>query len=79
MALVTTFMAGPLLRLLDPKNEFGAPVEEEFEEARKESISVPALEMPERSILLAPQTDEGLRAAASLSPSRWRARSRRAR
>ena len=27
MALVTTFMAGPLLNLLDPKNEFGSPVE----------------------------------------------------
>ena len=27
MALVTTFMAGPLLKLLDPHNEFGSPVE----------------------------------------------------
>ena len=35
MALVTTLMAGPLLRLLDPKNELGAPVEEELEEARE--------------------------------------------
>ena len=35
MALVTTFMAGPALRLLDPKNELGAPVEEELEEARE--------------------------------------------
>ncbi len=34
MALVTTFMAGPLLNLLDPKNSYGAPVEEELEEAR---------------------------------------------
>ena len=30
MALITTFMAGPLLRLLDPKNELGTPVEEEL-------------------------------------------------
>ena len=37
MALVTTFMAGPLLRLIDPRNEYGAPVEEEFDEARRES------------------------------------------
>ena len=37
MALVTTFMAGPLLALLDPHNEFGAPVEEELDEARRES------------------------------------------
>ena len=37
MALVTTFMAGPLLRLLDPRNEYGAPVEEELEEAARGS------------------------------------------
>ena len=58
MALVTTLMAGPLLRLLDPKNELGAPVEEELEEARKESVAeFPALEVPEQSILVAPQGD----------------------
>lgn len=28
MALVTTFMTGPLLTLLDPRNEFGEPVKE---------------------------------------------------
>ena len=37
MAIVTTFMAGPALKLLDPNNELGAPVEEELEEAREES------------------------------------------
>ncbi|MGH3101597.1 MAG: cation:proton antiporter, partial [Thermoleophilia bacterium] len=31
MALVTTFMAGPMLNLLDPKNEFGSPVGDELE------------------------------------------------
>ncbi len=53
MALVTTFMAGPLLKLLDPKNEFGAPVEEELDEARTRVAepSSPTLEVPERSIL----------------------------
>ena len=30
MALVTTLMAGPLLKLLDPRNEYGADVEDEF-------------------------------------------------
>ena len=61
MALVTTFMAGPMLRLIDRENEYGAPVEEEFEEARKESQSeFPALEVPDRSILLAPQDPSGL-------------------
>jgi Kef-type K+ transport system membrane component KefB len=58
MALVTTLMAGPLLRLLDPKNELGAPVEEELEEARRETAAeFPALEVPEESILVAPQGD----------------------
>ena len=61
MALVTTFMAGPLLSLLDPKNKYGAPVEEELEEARKQSTAdFPDLPVPERSILVAPQTDGGL-------------------
>jgi Kef-type K+ transport system membrane component KefB len=61
MALATTFMAGPLLRLIDPENKFGSPVEEEFEEAREDSLtSHPRLEIPERSILLAPQSPGGL-------------------
>ena len=38
MALVTTLMAGPLLRLLDPRNELGAPVEEELDEARERVV-----------------------------------------
>jgi Kef-type K+ transport system membrane component KefB len=57
MALVTTFMAGPLLRLIDPRNEFGAPVDEELVVARREPPEIP---VPERSILLAPQTEHGL-------------------
>ena len=58
MALVTTYMAGPALRLLDPKNELGAPVEEELEEAREQSVQeFPALKPPEESILVAPQSD----------------------
>jgi hypothetical protein len=60
MALVTTFMAGPVLRLLDPRNELGAPVEEELEQARRESEADSPLPIPERSILLAPQTDAAL-------------------
>ncbi|HWH43713.1 MAG TPA: cation:proton antiporter [Thermoleophilaceae bacterium] len=61
MALVTTFMAGPLLNLLDPSNEFGAPVEEELVEAREKSrISFPSLAVPDKAILVAPQSDTGL-------------------
>jgi hypothetical protein len=58
MAIITTYMAGPALNLLDPKNELGAPVEEELEEARQESIEeFPALPQPEESILVAPQSE----------------------
>jgi Kef-type K+ transport system membrane component KefB len=61
MALVTTFMAGPLLRLIDPRNELGAPVEEELEEARElSSAEFPAVPVPEQSILVAPQTSAAL-------------------
>ena len=57
MALVTTFMTGPLLKLLDPNNRFGAPVVEELEEARKASLTDSPVPIPEQSILIAPQTD----------------------
>jgi Kef-type K+ transport system membrane component KefB len=60
MALVTTFMAGPLLNLLDPKNAFGSPVGEELEEARKESQDLSTLAIPDRAILVAPQTEGAL-------------------
>src|SRR5215204_7026029 len=49
MALITTFMAGPLLKLIDPKNEFGSPVGEELEEARKESQEISPIEIPDRA------------------------------
>ena len=68
MALVTTFMAGPILNRLDPKGEYGADIDDEFEEARQESSAAfPAIEVPEKSILLAPQTDEGLRQILALA------------
>jgi Kef-type K+ transport system membrane component KefB len=68
MALVTTFMAGPLLRLLDPKNELGAPLEEEFEEARRQSqAEFPAVLPPEEAIVLAPQTDAAVAQMRSLA------------
>src|SRR5947209_12265477 len=61
MALITTFMAGPLVRLLDPRNELGAPVEEELVESRERSIAAfPALSPHERSILVGAQTDPAL-------------------
>ena len=61
MALVTTLMAGPLLKLLDPKNEYGTAVEDEFAAAKVAAEREhPDLAVPDHSILVAPQTDAAL-------------------
>jgi Kef-type K+ transport system membrane component KefB len=61
MAIVTTLMAGPLLRLLDPRNEYGASIDDEFADAARQAAHEhPELVVPERSILVAPQTDAAL-------------------
>jgi Kef-type K+ transport system membrane component KefB len=68
MALVTTLMAGPLLRLLDPRNELGAPVEEELVEARAASqAEFPTVAVPEQSILVAPQGEKALEQLRALA------------
>jgi Kef-type K+ transport system membrane component KefB len=60
MALVTTFMTGPLLKWLDPRNELGAPLTDELEEARRESLADSPVAIPDQSILVAPQSDTAL-------------------
>ncbi|MGI8803840.1 MAG: cation:proton antiporter [Solirubrobacteraceae bacterium] len=60
MALTTTFMAGPILQLIDPKNTFGEPLEEELAEARRETERDSVVPIPSRAVLVAPQTDAGL-------------------
>ena len=68
MALVTTLMTGPLLRLIDPHNSYGAPVEEELEAPRAASIiAFPGLVLPERAVLVAAQTDAALTALRDLA------------
>jgi Kef-type K+ transport system membrane component KefB len=68
MAIITTLMAGPLLKLLDPRNEFGAKVEDEFAEAaRAASREHPELKVPGRSILVAPQTDAAMAQLVALA------------
>jgi Kef-type K+ transport system membrane component KefB len=57
MALATTFMTGPLLRLLDPNNEFGSPVSDELEDARRASSVDAPVPAPAHSMLVAPQAD----------------------
>jgi hypothetical protein len=61
MALVTTLMAGPMLKLLDRENTYGAKVEDEFAAARaRTAVEYPGLVVPEHSILVAPATDTAL-------------------
>lgn len=68
MALVTTFMAGPALKLLDPRNELGAPVEEELAEARTASATdFPAIAVPDQAVLIAPQGEAALAQLRSLA------------
>ena len=67
MALVTTFMAGPILRLIDPRHELSEPVEEELRQAARgtrDDIPVPA---PARAILIAPQDEKNLEALLALA------------
>jgi Kef-type K+ transport system membrane component KefB len=59
MALVTTFMAGPILRLLDPRNEFGEPPEVELAAAVRHRPQELA-EVTGGSVLVAPQTESAL-------------------
>jgi Kef-type K+ transport system membrane component KefB len=61
MAVVTTIMAGPLLKLLDPHNRYGRQPEDEFADAAREATSErPGLRRPDRAILVAPQSDASM-------------------
>jgi Kef-type K+ transport system membrane component KefB len=68
MALLTTFMAGPLLRLVDRRNEFGSSLEDELERTATVASPPPA-GRPRRAILAVPQTDRGLPALRGLGES----------
>ncbi len=58
MALVTTFMAGPLLRLIDPRGTLGVQPEEELAVARP--VTPEPARAPDRSVLVAPQDAKSL-------------------
>jgi Kef-type K+ transport system membrane component KefB len=66
MALVTTFMAGPVLRLLDPRRELSEPVEDELRRAEGPPSARPT-EASTRSILVAPQDPANLEALMTLA------------
>ncbi len=66
MALVTTFMAGPVLRLIDPHNSFGAPPEEELAASALERVDEAPLPTG-GSILVAPQNAAALNQLLALA------------
>jgi Kef-type K+ transport system membrane component KefB len=78
MALVTTFMAGPLMRVLDPQNAFGEKPEEELLAA---TAARPTPERPgaapEHSILVAPQSAAALEQLLALAEPLARSEPRR--
>src|SRR5262249_19515912 len=64
MALITTFMAGPVLRVIAPKRKFCEPVENELRRERTASVAVPTTL---RSIMVAPQDPRNLDALMFLA------------
>jgi Kef-type K+ transport system membrane component KefB len=66
MALVTTFMAGPVLRLIDPRHELSEPVEDELRRARR-ATSDDITVVPTRSLMVAPQDPANLDALLALA------------
>jgi Kef-type K+ transport system membrane component KefB len=67
MALVTTFMAGPALRLIDPRGELSVPPEEELQAAPTMLEAEIESPVPERSILVAPLDEQNLDALVALA------------
>jgi hypothetical protein len=65
MALVTTLMTGPLMKVIDPQNRFGEAPEEEL--AAATHLQVEEAPAPRHSILVAPQTDGALEPLLSLA------------
>jgi Kef-type K+ transport system membrane component KefB len=67
MALVTTFMAGPALRLLDPHGRLSAPAEEELQAALREVAPGDSLVESRHSILVAPQDPRNMESLLSIA------------
>ena len=67
MALVTTFMAGPILRLIDPRYELSEPIEEELHQAKRVTTDAIPTAAPARAILVAPQDERNLDALVALA------------
>ena len=67
MALVTTFMAGPILRLIDPRYELSEPVEEELHQAKRVTTDAIPTAAGARAVLVAPQDERNLDALIALA------------
>ena len=76
MALVTTFMAGPLVRLLDPHNAFGEEPEQELAAVAGPAVARPGA-APEHSILVTPQGEAALEQLLALAEPLARSEPRR--
>jgi Kef-type K+ transport system membrane component KefB len=70
VALVTTFMTGPVLRLIDPRGRFSIRPEEELKAAAEAAA-------PERAILVAPQDEKNLDSLLALAEPLARSEPRR--
>jgi Kef-type K+ transport system membrane component KefB len=77
MALVTTFMTGPLMWLFDPHNAFGEQPEEELAAASARLTPEQLQAAPERSILVAPQSAAALDQLLALAEPLARSEPRR--
>ena len=67
MALVTTFMAGPALRLLDPREELSAPPEEDLRRAPRTTAEELDAPVPTRALLVAAQDERNLDALLAIA------------
>ncbi|HEY7961041.1 MAG TPA: cation:proton antiporter [Solirubrobacteraceae bacterium] len=77
MALVTTFMAGPLMRLLDPHNAFGEEPEQELASASAGLTPAQRGAAGEHAILVAPQSEGALEQLLALAQPLARSQPRR--
>ena len=77
MALVTTFMAGPLIRLLDPHNAFGEEPEAQLAATGARLTPEQLGAAPEHSILVAPQSAAALEQLLALAEPLARSEPRR--
>ena len=68
MALVTTFMTGPALRILDPRNQLSTRAEDELKAAEPSPLAA-RIRIPDGAVLVAPQDAKNLDPLLTLAES----------